>query len=91
VLVITFRKDREQAGADLAEHDIKYDELILVNSLEAKAKVIEERGIAFYFDDQDECLQGIDRNTTVLKIRNGGNFAFDTQRWLYSERTGKQI
>jgi len=91
VVIITFRKDRERAAADVAKYGIRHDEIILVNSLEEKAKVIEERGVAVYFDDQDECLQGIPENVTVFKIRNGGNFDFEDRKWLYSAKTGKEI
>ena len=91
VIVLTYRKDRETAMADLAERDIYYDELILVNSLEEKAKVVRERGIGIVIDDQDECLQDIPEGVTVLKFRNGGNFDFDDRKWLYSARTGKQL
>ncbi len=91
VVVITFRKDRAKAEADLREHNIRFDELILVTSLEEKAKVIQERGFGIMFDDQDECLQGISPDRAVFKIRNGGNFDYGTQQWLYSERTGRRM
>jgi hypothetical protein len=54
-------------------------------------KVIQERGFGIMFDDQDECLQGISPDRAVFKIRNGGNFDFATQQWLYSDRTGRRI
>ena len=91
VVIVTYRKDREKTVADLARYGIKYDEIILVNSLADKARVVQERGVAVYFDDQDECLQGIPEGVKVFKFRNGGNFDFGRQRWLYSKRTGKQI
>jgi uncharacterized HAD superfamily protein len=91
VVVITFRKDRKKAEADLLAHNIRFDEVILVDSLEEKAKVIQERGFGIMFDDQDESLQGISPDRAVFKIRNGGNFDYDTQQWLYSDRTGRRI
>ena len=91
VYVITFRDDRKKAEERLAEFEINYDELILVSAFADKAKVIREKGILVYFDDQDEMLQGIGDGVNVFKFRNGGNFDFETQQWLYSEKTGRQI
>lgn len=91
VIVITYRKDRAKAEADLLERDIRFDELILVNSLEEKARIVEERGIGVVFEDQDECIQGIGPSRTVFKVRNHGNYDEATQRWLYSDRTGMRI
>ena len=89
VFIITFRNDRQKAEERLAELGIRYDELVLVRSHEAKAEVIREQGILIYFDDQDEALQNIPHQVCVFKVRNGGNFDFIQQRWLYSERTGR--
>jgi hypothetical protein len=91
VFVITFRKDREKAVAELEKFDIHYDELVLVNSLEEKAKAVMGLGILAYFDDQDECLQGIGSIRNVFKVRNGGNYDFEAQKWLYSDKTGRKI
>jgi hypothetical protein len=41
-----------------------------------------ELNIDVYFDDQDECVVGVDEKTAVFKIRNGGNFDFGEQKWL---------
>jgi hypothetical protein len=91
VFIITYRKDQGQAEADVQKFGIRYDEVILVNSFAAKAKVIAERGISFYVDDQDEMTGDIPEAVKVFKIRNGGNFDFDEKKWLYSEKTGMQI
>lgn len=91
VFIITYRSDRSKAEADLAKHQIRYDELILVKSFGEKAEVIVQQGISFYFDDQDEMMIDIPENRTVFKIRNGGNFCYETKRWLYSEQTGRTV
>ncbi|PQO27599.1 hypothetical protein C5Y96_18910 [Blastopirellula marina] len=91
VFIITFRDDRTKAEQRLAEFGIRYDELVLVTSLEAKADVIHRLGILIYFDDQDEAIQHVPHQVNVFKIRNGGNFDFDVNRWLYSDRTGRQV
>lgn len=39
-----------------------------------------------YFDDQDECVVGVDEKTTGFIIRNGGNFDFDQRTWPSATR-----
>ncbi len=48
VIVITFRRDREKAIADLKKHGIRYTDVVLVSSFDAKAEVIRERGVSFF-------------------------------------------
>lgn len=91
VYVITFRRDAMKAERDVAKFGIRSDEIILVNRFAAKADVIKEKEIAVYFDDQDEMLLHIPAGITVLKIRNGGNYDFETRQWLFSEVTGRMI
>lgn len=91
VFIITFRDDRAKAEQLLGEFCIRYDELVLVKSLEAKADVIRKLGILIFFDDQDEAIQHVPHQVNVFKVRNGGNFDFDLKRWLYSDRTGRQV
>lgn len=91
VYIITYRADRAKAEADVAKHKIEYDELILVRSFSEKAEVIEREGIVYYFDDQDEMTANIPEERTVFKIRNGGNFCYESKKWLYSDQTGRQV
>ena len=91
VFVVSFRSDRSKAEADLRSRNIRYDELILVQSLTAKAAVIRDQGILVFFDDQPECLQDIGAQRNVMLVRNGGNFDFEDRKWILSERTGKLI
>ena len=88
VTIITFRRDRAKAIADLARFGVRYDELVLVDRMDAKAQVIADRGIGVYIDDQDEMTANVPDGVTVLKLRNGGNFCFETLRYWYSDRTG---
>ena len=91
VFVISYRSDREKAEADLERYRIRYDELILVDSFDAKAEVIRENGILVYFDDQPEMVKNVTPSTNVMLVRNGGNFDFDDKLWMFSERTGKLV
>ena len=91
VYIITFRRDYEKPKGYVEQFNINYEEIILVNRFEDKAVVIKEKEITVYFDDQDEILMHIPENVVVFKIRNGGNFDYESKRWLYSNATGRQI
>ena len=66
-------------------------DVVLVDSFEAKADVIRERGISFYIDDQPEMLRNVDADVGVMLFRNEGNFDFDDRKWMMSEKTGKLV
>lgn len=91
VIVVTFRRDRNKAIADLVKYGIRYTDVVLVDTFEAKAEVIRERGISFYIDDQPEMLKNVAANVSVMLFRNEGNFDFDDCKWMLSDKTGKLI
>ena len=91
VYVITFRDDRAKAERDVAEFGIRCDEVVVVRSFEQKAVEIAKRGISLYVDDQDEILMHVPEDVTVLKIRNGGNYDYESRKWLFSQQTGRMI
>ncbi len=91
VIVITYRRDRAKAIADLQEHKIRYDDVVLVDRFEAKAEVIAEQGVTMYIDDQPEMLKNIPPGVQVMLFRNEGNYDFDDRRWMFSGETGKQV
>ncbi|HMP02771.1 MAG TPA: hypothetical protein PKD86_09020 [Gemmatales bacterium] len=91
VVVVTFRDDRDKAVADLNRHGIRFTEVVLVNSFEAKAQVVAERGIAFFIDDQPEALKHVPAHVSVLLFRNGGNYDYVERKWMVSSRTAKMV
>jgi hypothetical protein len=91
VIVITFRDDRQKAINVLDSFGIRYDELVLVNTFDAKSEVIIEKGVNTYFDDQPEMLRNIPASVNVMLVRNEGNFDFDDRKWMLSEKTGKIV
>ena len=91
VYVITYRDDEKKARDDAEKHGVRVDAVILVNSFEEKSRKIKELGITCFFDDMDEVLQHIAPECKVFKIRNEGNFDFESKRWIYSKSTGEQI
>jgi hypothetical protein len=91
VVVISYRNDACKAEADLERLGIEYDELVLVNSFDAKADVIAEKNISVYFDDQPEMLKNIPEGVHVFLFRNGGNYVFEERLWLFSNRTARLL
>jgi len=91
VIVVTYRSDREKAIADLEKYRIRYTEVILVKSFDAKAEVIAEKNIRCYIDDQPEMLKNVAANTAVMLFRNEGNFDFEDRKWMFSDETGKKV
>ncbi len=91
VIVITYRRDRAKAIADLEERNIRYTEVVLVDRFEAKAKVIAEHGVTLYVDDQPEMLKNVPAGVNVMLFRNEGNYDFKDCRWMFSQETGKLV
>ena len=91
VIVITYRRDRAKALADLDERNIRYDEVVLVDRMDAKAEVIAEYGVTLYVDDQPEMLKNVPAGVNVMLFRNEGNFDFGDERWMLSQQTGKLV
>lgn len=91
VVVISYRNDYAKAESDLERLGIRYDELVLVDSFDAKADVIAEKNVKVYFDDQPEMLKNVPEGVHVFLYRNGGNYDFDDRLWLFSNRTARLL
>lgn len=91
VFVITYRdiKDRKKTTEELKSLGIKYAKLFFVSSFEQKAEIVKEHGVSLFFDDMPEMLKNVPENVSVCLFRNGGNFDFEDQRWLFSKHTAK--
>jgi hypothetical protein len=84
VAILTYRDpdSRVRTEEQLVGWGVVYDELHFAQSLADKGRLCREVRIDVYFDDQDECVVEVGEETTVFKIRNGGNFDFAAKRWL---------
>lgn len=88
VVVLTFR-DPERADhtkAQLAGWGVAFDELVFARSLDAKGELCRLHAIDVFIDDQDECIVGVPENVLVLKVRNGGNFDYESRKWLSTSK-----
>jgi len=88
VIVVSYRSDYDNTVKLLNELGIYFDELVLSPTLD-KFNIVCDKGINIFIDDQDECIQNINDDVVVLKVRNGGNFV--DGKWLYSKSTGKLV
>jgi len=88
--VITRRNlsGRDETIRELDYYNIYYDFLEMT---EHKARYILAKGISIFFEDTDEYFQDLGKNVLVLKPRESGNYDFNTRRWLYDGKTGKEI
>jgi hypothetical protein len=88
IAILTYRDptSSRRTEAQLAELGIVHDELHFARSLDDKGRLCRELFLDVYFDDQDECIVGVDERTMVFKVRNGGNFDFDNQKWVSTAR-----
>ena len=91
VFVITYRRDKQKAISDLAERNIRYDEVILVDRFDGKAAVIADKGVTLYVDDQPEMLKNVPSGVHVMLFRNPGNFDFVRSKWIMSNDTCRLI
>jgi uncharacterized HAD superfamily protein len=91
VFVITYRNDTEGIVRDLKKYDIKYTAIVSVKTFAEKAEIIKDLNVKVFFDDMDEVLMHVAPDVKVFKIRNEGNFDYDTKRWLYSKSTGMEL
>ena len=72
----------------LKELGIHYDYLRITGE---KSKYILENDISIYFDDTDEYFLDLPETVTVFKIRESWNFDFEEHKWVYSDRTGRNM
>ena len=79
---------REETINELRDMNIYFDVLIITAD---KSEYILKNEITVYFDDTDEYFLDLPESVTVFKIREPGNFCYDTQKWIYGNRTGVNI
>lgn len=81
------KETKEKTITELSLLNIQYDELVITSK---KEDFILKEGITIYYDDTDEYFKNLPSSVTVFKIRESGNFNFDTNKWIYGENTGEK-
>ena len=91
IIILTFREisdvSFQNTKNELAEIGIKYDELIITDN----KQYIRDNNIGLFIDDTDENFKGLGPEICCLKIREKGNYDFNSHRWIYSDNTGIKI
>lgn len=93
VIVLTYRDPVRAAAtrAQLAAWGVEFDDLVIAPSLTGKGELCTAHAVDVFFDDQDECIADVPESVLVFKVRNGGNFAFDSRRWLSTAKLTELI
>jgi hypothetical protein len=93
VLILTYRDPARLPATreQLASWGVQFDELVIAASLEGKGELCATHGVDLFFDDQDECIAAVPERVLVCKVRNGGNFDFQSRRWLSTSRLTKLL
>lgn len=88
--IITAREPGTEAEVDreLKYLGIRYDYIAITRK---KQSYIMSKGIEVYFDDTDEYFQHLPESVNVFKIREPGNFCYETHRWFYGNKTGINV
>ncbi len=86
IYIITNRQpNTEQDVADELEYlGIEYNQIVITAN---KAEYVLKEGITILFEDTDEYFLSLPKNITVFKIREEGNFNFETHKWIASKKT----
>jgi len=92
IFILSNRDPSEQARREtekeLEKWGIWFEHLIISGQ---KSKVILENGIQVVFENEDEQFQDVPKSVMVLKVREEGNFDFETGKWVYGRKTGYDI
>jgi uncharacterized HAD superfamily protein len=93
VLVLTYRDPAraDATRAQLVSWRVEFDELVIAHSLESKGELCDVHGVDLFFDDQDECIVSVPDHVLVCKVRNPGNFDFQSKRWLSTNQLTKLL
>lgn len=82
-IVVLTARDEANALEFLRGYGIRWDQLIAdCMGNESKGKHCRELGVDIFFEDEDERIRHVPQTTLVFKTRNGGNFCFETMKWL---------
>jgi hypothetical protein len=77
------KSDMDNMIKELEKLEIQYSHLVLTSQ---KDKYVEQEGINILFENEDEYFLQIPGSTTVLKIREDGNFSFAEKKWITSRQ-----
>jgi uncharacterized HAD superfamily protein len=78
----------EEIKTELAAYGIRWDHLIITAK---KAEAIMKFGVQMVYEDTDEYFLELPPSVCVCKVREPGNFNYQTKKWIYGKKTGENI
>ena len=82
-------RNTEQLVAEELDYlGIEYSQIVITSN---KADYILKEGIGIFIDDTDENFLSLPESVLVFKIREDGNFNYDTHKWIGSSKTTEMI
>ena len=90
IFIISCREKNliKETKAELEKLQIAYDHLLLTDD---KQKVINEKNINLFVDNEIEQFKGVNKNVCCLLIREQMNYDWETDRFLGNKKTIKLI
>ena len=90
ITILTSREPgtESQVRNELAEMNILYDQLVITDN---KQQYITDNNISVVFENEDEKFQGLGKDILVLKVREEGNYNFETYKWYGSKQVVEMI
>ncbi len=93
VYILTNREPgtEKEIANELAGYGIKphmYAQIVITPD---KADFIIKNGITLFFENTDEYFQKLPPSVCVMKVREDGNFNYETGKWIYGNKTGESI
>ncbi len=93
ITIITNREPgtEEEIVEELKTYGIFENDYDLVVITDKKADFIVKNGIDLFIENTDEYFQKLPSSVCVMKVREDGNFNYDTGRWIYGRTTGENL
>jgi hypothetical protein len=73
---------------ELAQMNILYDKIVITDN---KQKHIIDNNISVVFENEDESFKNLEKDILVLKVREEGNYNYETYKWYADKNTMELI
>ena len=90
IIILTSREPgtEGQIAEELSGMGIVYDQIVITDN---KQQYIKDNNISVVFENEDERIKNLGKEILVLKVREDGNYNFQTYRWYASKDTTEMI
>jgi hypothetical protein len=90
ITVLTGREPgtESQIADELIKMNILFDKIVITDN---KQKYIIDNDISVVFENEDESMKNLGKEILVLKVREEGNYNFQTYKWYGDQNTVEMI